>query len=157
MSLTAQTEQFTDEWDEGTWLNSTLAGRYGSKTNIWGIGSLMFQACLLSLPPEPITFIHPATDQNPGNFRSYGQQLRNHIVGTAAAIGQQPVYSTTLINLIHRCLAHLVAERPTAVQLYRATRNEVRAMLNNPTANPNYREIFEEHDIGNISGPFFTP
>lgn len=64
--------------------------------------------------------------------------------------------SRALIELVLRCLAKFPQNRPTSVELYNTTLQELRTAITT-AANQNDMEEFEDWDLDGITGPYRTP
>ncbi|KAH9216264.1 hypothetical protein DL95DRAFT_407747 [Leptodontidium sp. 2 PMI_412] len=65
-------EQFTPRWDSSDFLTSTVCGRYGTATNIWGIGTIMYEAFSNALKDltEECLFEDPSLRPSLGNLKT---------------------------------------------------------------------------------------
>ncbi len=117
-------EQFTPRWNYERWRETEVAGVYGSATNIWGIGAIMYQwvkttslslscpwdidswcacrlACLDENPPKHLYPFTPAYEISGGPAKgdTYGFDI------------ESTDYSNTLKHMILECLYEKPAHR----------------------------------------------
>ncbi|PVH77366.1 kinase-like protein [Cadophora sp. DSE1049] len=95
-------EQFTPRWNYEHWRETEIAGVYGSATNIWGIGAIMYQlACLDENPPK---HLYPFTP----DYEINGEAAKGDTYGFDIEASN---YSNTLKHLILECLYEKPAHR----------------------------------------------
>ncbi|KAE9381092.1 kinase-like protein [Stipitochalara longipes BDJ] len=140
-------EQFSATWEARDYKASSVAGKYTFKTNIWGIGCIMYQIMLLSdETPDPRTPFTPSfaatwvVNGTPPAGRTYGNALRGGLPVTS----QSPVYSNELIDLVQLCLMEVPDDRPSLIVLRERIRlgiNDV-AQAGGIGASPEYWNYF---------------
>ncbi|CAL3973700.1 unnamed protein product [Diplocarpon coronariae] len=115
-------EQFTPRWNYADYAASPVCGRYGTATNVWGIGVIMYEiTCLYQVNSQVPEAGDPFL---PENFLINGDFARGPLFGTE--LQQLQSYSTALRDLIHECLYEDPAHRPSLLQL----KNRIRAGVN---------------------------
>lgn len=132
-------ELFTERWDysEVQTGPEPIAGNYSSKTNIWGMASIMFTLLIIEDRSPTESNILGANDP-------WGPFLPG-IINGAPALGPAwgwdlqnlTLYSVTLRNLVTECLYENPAHRPTLENLKRQVMAGLTAArLADPTAEP---------------------
>jgi len=116
-------EQFTSEWD---WIEedsvppeAKIAGKYGWKTNLWGIGYTMWCLITKCCPPEaPLPELVPAEPgPNPRMAWSHGALVTEFAT---------PYIDVDLCNLVVRCMMDDPADRPEMREMERILYAKVR-------------------------------
>ncbi|PMD38033.1 kinase-like protein [Hyaloscypha variabilis F] len=110
-------EQFTERWEHADWKEGGVAGAYGSATNVWGVGCMMYQLLTLSQdPPDHRVPFLPDFSLNgdaPQGL-TYGVNLQMYGVNSGPPYER---YSQDLIETIYECLYEQPAHRPTLIDL----------------------------------------
>ncbi|KAJ5037199.1 uncharacterized protein L3040_007379 [Drepanopeziza brunnea f. sp. 'multigermtubi'] len=102
-------EQFSPRWNFGDYNMSPVCGQYGSATNVWQIGQIMYElACLTQGVAEVHMPFRPA-------YTIDGAPALGNIFGTR--LEGQPQYSKQLKDMIHQCLYEIPGFRPSLVDL----------------------------------------
>ncbi|KAH7319022.1 kinase-like domain-containing protein [Rhexocercosporidium sp. MPI-PUGE-AT-0058] len=121
-------ESFHPAWNYNDYRVSPICGKFGSHTNVWQVGAIMYElACFNLGPPEahlPFTpghLIHGAAPLG----RLYGTQLRN-----------QPGLSNLLKDTIHECLYEIPTNRASLLTLKTRIRTQLNVMTLDPTIRP---------------------
>ncbi|KAL2060035.1 hypothetical protein VTL71DRAFT_9857 [Oculimacula yallundae] len=106
-------EQFTRRWDFNDFMTSPspVCGKYGTATNVWGIGVIMM-VCYNKLPPKPHRPFTYTTAAG-ASFTAYGTEFNRQR------------YSPRLKDLIYRCLAEDPSVRPGLPELKTIIRDNV--------------------------------
>ncbi|KAK0124068.1 hypothetical protein ONS95_009054 [Cadophora gregata] len=96
-------EQFSPRWNYADYRASSLCAKYGRKTNVWGVGQIMYElACFDQGLPEayypfnPSGLTAPHTPFSIGNTAAKGILYGTHLRATP--------YSNRLKDTIHQCL-----------------------------------------------------
>lgn len=99
-------EQFSKEWDFLDYESSPIAGKYSSdKTNIFGIGLLMYQIVTLANDPPTTLTDTPPTIREPffPSYRLNGRQPKGNTYGPDIR-AYRNTYGKKLTELITECL-----------------------------------------------------
>lgn len=88
---------------------SPVCGKYGTATNVWGIGCIMYEAaCLTGDEPEPYLPFLP-------NYPIRKLPAKGTVFGTL--LRSQDLYSDELKDLIQECLYEQPGHRPSLIEL----------------------------------------
>ncbi|KAE9368345.1 kinase-like protein [Stipitochalara longipes BDJ] len=104
-------EQFTARWDYLNWNAGGVAGEYGTKTNVWGIGCIIYGLIALDqIAPDQKQPFLPTWPlyAEPAKGITYGHKLNSF---------QPDLYSRKLTDLVQQCLYDVPAHRPNVLQL----------------------------------------
>ncbi|PVH77352.1 hypothetical protein DL98DRAFT_638269 [Cadophora sp. DSE1049] len=121
-------EQFTPRWNYSDYLGSPICGKYGTHTNVWGIGQIMYESQEPSLtvrigPESTMKFtdlspslacfnrptVDPAQPFTPGPL--HGMFARGRAFGTEIQVA--PGVSARFRDTIQECLYEIPTQRPT--------------------------------------------
>ncbi|KAL2060029.1 hypothetical protein VTL71DRAFT_9851 [Oculimacula yallundae] len=114
-------EQFSDRWNHSDYKTGNICGRYGSHTNVWGIGQIMYDlACYDQVPAQAhLPWFPPTIHTLPPQGRIFGVELPP----------LSPPFSVLLKDTIQECLYEVPARRPTLLVLKRRARAAINAAL----------------------------
>ncbi|KAH9216262.1 hypothetical protein DL95DRAFT_122624 [Leptodontidium sp. 2 PMI_412] len=108
-------EQFTPRWNYRDYRASSLCAKFGSWTNVWQLGAIMYSmASIYDGPPEPWYPFHPSALPASRSFLIGGAPALGITYGTKLRITK---YSVTLKDAIHECLYEEPTHRPTLIAL----------------------------------------
>lgn len=112
-------EQFTKRWDYKDWNTSSVAGLYTSKSNIWGVGAVMYHL-ITCQNGDPVDITKPYIPEGklfgePSKGVTYGQDLETYI--RAADDAPDSTYSVTLIHTVLEMLYEKPENRPSLFEL----------------------------------------
>ncbi|CZT04008.1 uncharacterized protein RCO7_05631 [Rhynchosporium graminicola] len=163
-------EQFTPRWDSKDFRTSPVCGKYGTATNVWGIGVIMYQvripfsylhnsqakadAIYTSAPPRPHRPFSYTSATTGENFVSYGQFLARQN------------YSGTIKDLIAECLAEIPGQRPGLIELKTRIRDNIALLKANGATSDKWYDMelpdpqsvrAEATDIALAAGPIAPP
>ncbi|CZT00503.1 uncharacterized protein RAG0_08522 [Rhynchosporium agropyri] len=163
-------EQFTPRWDSKDFRTSPVCGKYGTATNVWGIGVIMYQVCI------PFSYLHNSQAKADAIYTSAPPRPHRPFSYTSATTGETFVsygqflarqnYSGTIKDLIAECLAEIPGQRPGLIELKTRIRDNIALLKANGATSDKWYDMelpdpesvrAEATDIALAAGPIAPP
>ncbi|KAH6711773.1 kinase-like domain-containing protein [Leptodontidium sp. MPI-SDFR-AT-0119] len=129
-------EQFSDRWNHSDYVTGGICGRYGTKTNIWGIGQIMYErhGVRIMKGQYRTDLWAPFESELQASIPFTPVTIRGHppagrVFGTEIQYVASPPLSNELKDTIQQCLYEMPLNRPGLLTLKRRAVNNIAALV----------------------------
>ncbi|KAH7389107.1 kinase-like domain-containing protein [Cadophora sp. MPI-SDFR-AT-0126] len=118
-------EQFSPRWNHSDYMTSPVCGKFGTQTNVWGIGQIMYETHVDHTRPFTPNPLHG----NPATGRAFGTEI------------QATSYSAMFRDTIQECLYEIPTQRPTLQVLKDRCKRSITALENAGVAPEGWQDL----------------